>query len=129
MLLNPETPRTSFQTARNYQNPFFFFFNDPATTEFYPLPLPDALPILRAEQVVERCERQPPRDPARHLQPLRMLVEHRVDDVDEGLVAVEEPVPAGEQVALEPALARSEEHTSELQSQSNLVCRLLLEKK
>src|SRR2546427_2777838 len=36
---------------------------------------------------------------------------------------------------VEPALAtswqeiRSEEHTSELQSQSNLVCRLLLEKK
>src|SRR2546430_10027234 len=27
------------------------------------------------------------------------------------------------------ALKRSEEHTSELQSQSNLVCRLLLEKK
>src|SRR2546430_10055134 len=29
----------------------------------------------------------------------------------------------------ERALERSEEHTSELQSQSNLVCRLLLEKK
>src|SRR2546430_7286016 len=28
-----------------------------------------------------------------------------------------------------PAIERSEEHTSELQSQSNLVCRLLLEKK
>src|SRR2546427_2582910 len=28
-----------------------------------------------------------------------------------------------------PGPARSEEHTSELQSQSNLVCRLLLEKK
>src|SRR5688572_32263276 len=28
-----------------------------------------------------------------------------------------------------PATGRSEEHTSELQSQSNLVCRLLLEKK
>src|SRR5256886_12501367 len=28
-----------------------------------------------------------------------------------------------------PSLRRSEEHTSELQSQSNLVCRLLLEKK
>src|SRR2546430_6084013 len=28
-----------------------------------------------------------------------------------------------------PGTARSEEHTSELQSQSNLVCRLLLEKK
>src|SRR5688572_6306754 len=31
--------------------------------------------------------------------------------------------------AWRPAEARSEEHTSELQSQSNLVCRLLLEKK
>src|SRR2546427_2783856 len=30
---------------------------------------------------------------------------------------------------LSPWMARSEEHTSELQSQSNLVCRLLLEKK
>src|SRR5256886_11826475 len=30
---------------------------------------------------------------------------------------------------LPPLTARSEEHTSELQSQSNLVCRLLLEKK
>src|SRR2546430_13543544 len=29
----------------------------------------------------------------------------------------------------EPGVPRSEEHTSELQSQSNLVCRLLLEKK
>src|SRR2546430_10199160 len=28
-----------------------------------------------------------------------------------------------------PKIERSEEHTSELQSQSNLVCRLLLEKK
>src|SRR5205085_12290186 len=34
----------------------------------------------------------------------------------------------GDRDALE-ARARSEEHTSELQSQSNLVCRLLLEKK
>src|SRR2546427_5579348 len=34
--------------------------------------------------------------------------------------------PEGERFARE---ARSEEHTSELQSQSNLVCRLLLEKK
>ena len=34
-----------------------------------------------------------------------MLVEHRVDDVDEGLVAVEEAVAAAEQIALQPALA------------------------
>src|SRR2546430_11875131 len=37
------------------------------------------------------------------------------------------PVSAGPP-AVSPAI-RSEEHTSELQSQSNLVCRLLLEKK
>src|SRR5688572_32231805 len=36
--------------------------------------------------------------------------------------------PDGERVELRRR-ARSEEHTSELQSQSNLVCRLLLEKK
>jgi hypothetical protein len=42
----------------------------------------------------------------RDLQPLRMLVEHRVDDVDEGLVAREEAVATGQQVALEPALAQ-----------------------
>src|SRR2546427_12845395 len=34
-----------------------------------------------------------------------------------------------EQTALRAGCDRSEEHTSELQSQSNLVCRLLLEKK
>ena len=38
-------------------------------------------------------------------QPLDVLVDHGVDDVHEGLVAGEQPVPAGEQVALQPALA------------------------
>src|SRR2546427_2397963 len=42
------------------------------------------------------------------------------DVVVSGQVHVEEPLEVPE---------RSEEHTSELQSQSNLVCRLLLEKK
>src|SRR2546427_7839912 len=38
--------------------------------------------------------------------------------------------PHGPEVELHaPPVPRSEEHTSELQSQSNLVCRLLLEKK
>src|SRR2546430_13585039 len=43
----------------------------------------------------------------------------------------EAPAPRlGETLRVEMrAAARSEEHTSELQSQSNLVCRLLLEKK
>src|SRR2546430_15868443 len=43
-----------------------------------------------------------------------------------------ESVPRSErgvQLRRELRVARSEEHTSELQSQSNLVCRLLLEKK
>src|SRR5256886_15087353 len=34
-----------------------------------------------------------------------------------------------DRLARDPDYERSEEHTSELQSQSNLVCRLLLEKK
>src|SRR2546430_5752044 len=37
--------------------------------------------------------------------------------------------PHARNPASRPGAARSEEHTSELQSQSNLVCRLLLEKK
>src|SRR2546427_7794725 len=41
--------------------------------------------------------------------------------------AVEELKPTADQTGV--ILERSEEHTSELQSQSNLVCRLLLEKK
>src|SRR2546427_8385106 len=38
-------------------------------------------------------------------------------------------VPRQADAAIRGTLTRSEEHTSELQSQSNLVCRLLLEKK
>src|SRR2546430_4412552 len=42
---------------------------------------------------------------------------------------VPKPLAAAVARALAKARERSEEHTSELQSQSNLVCRLLLEKK
>src|SRR3989475_9376881 len=42
---------------------------------------------------------------------------------------LEQPFALPLQVRLQTADGRSEEHTSELQSQSNLVCRLLLEKK
>src|SRR2546430_8766155 len=41
-------------------------------------------------------------------------------------IALAERLP---EVRRKPLRERSEEHTSELQSQSNLVCRLLLEKK
>src|SRR5437588_11239901 len=45
--------------------------------------------------------------------------------------SVEEPEPArpARHQPVHPAARRSEEHTSELQSHSDLVCRLLLEKK
>src|SRR2546430_6707780 len=79
----------------------FFFFNDTATTEIYTLSLHDALPILLREfwPEIARKFRLPFRDQS-------------------------EPGSSG------PGFEkRSEEHTSELQSQSNLVCRLLLEKK
>src|SRR6185437_9484176 len=62
-------------------------------------------PDMGSEEIVEGGNRAPPRQRPRDLQPFGMLVEHRVDDVDEGLVAGEEAVPAGEQVAFEPALA------------------------
>src|SRR5688572_32098309 len=76
-----------------------FFCNDTATTEIYTLSLHDALPILVVAVRV-------------------MRVQVPVLDI---AVAV--------RVRVEVAAPRSEEHTSELQSQSNLVCRLLLEKK
>src|SRR5438309_5502754 len=55
--------------------------------------------------------------------PPRILV---VDDDPSLLAALRETI---EQVITEAIVARSEEHTSELQSQFHLVCRLLLEKK
>src|SRR2546430_12424528 len=45
-----------------------------------------------------------------------------------GLLAIRGGQAVGDEGG-EPVPSRSEEHTSELQSQSNLVCRLLLEKK
>src|SRR2546430_7169972 len=70
--------------------------------------------------------RRPPRST---LFPYTTLFRSRIldDAVDDAVVAV-----AGEEQRVHQNVElrlRSEEHTSELQSQSNLVCRLLLEKK
>ena len=62
-------------------------------------------PHMRREQVVQRGNRPPPGNVPCHLEPLGVLVEHRIDDVNERFVAGEEAVTAGEQVAFEPALA------------------------
>src|SRR5437016_12647234 len=80
---------------------FFFFFNDTATTEIYTLSLHDALPIYPAAGRI-RPQRPDPENLASHI-------------FGDGALLVFD--------------LRSEEHTSELQSLTNLVCRLLLEKK
>src|SRR5713101_9825656 len=80
---------------------FFFFFNDTATTEIYTLSLHDALPI----SFPCACQRD---DVIRDLARRAIGCDHND--------ARDSP-------------HRSEEHTSELQSHVNLVCRLLLEKK
>src|SRR5438105_6128551 len=81
----------------------FFFFNDPPTPEIYTLSLHDALPIWAV--------------------PLAL-----------GSTMASSGTNACTRVfggmgRLRTAKNRSEEHTSELQSRVDLVCRLLLEKK
>src|SRR5688572_32126512 len=61
-----------------------------------------------------------------HRQRAIKIVELRLALQDDKHVVL---VDVGMQAVLAALGARSEEHTSELQSQSNLVCRLLLEKK
>src|SRR2546427_7600868 len=90
---------------------FFFFFNDTATTEIYTLSLHDALPISPL------CQRGAGCFSRQGGGPFPGRIRTRTD-----------PQPLRGMQPLRQA-PRSEEHTSELQSQSNLVCRLLLEKK
>src|SRR2546427_12726609 len=94
---------------------FFFFFNDTATTEIYTLSLHDALPICAHGTGRRNCRARAGGHKGRGLAALRDFLASR------GHVRA-----AGEAGRCR---RRSEEHTSELQSQSNLVCRLLLEKK
>ena len=63
-------------------------------------------PDMGSEQIIEGSDRAPPRDfAACRLQPLRMLVEHRIDEMDEGFVAGKQSMPSGQQIAFQPALA------------------------
>src|SRR5258706_4746160 len=91
---------------------FFFFFNDTATTEIYTLSLHDALPISRRSGTCTSASGRRFRSatpPSETATPCRWA--------------------RSSASGLFPRTERSEEHTSELQSLTNLVCRLLLEKK
>ena len=63
------------------------------------------LPDVGGEQIVQRGDLPAPRQFQRYLQPLGVLAEHRVDDANEGLIAVEQPVPPGQQISFQPTLA------------------------
>src|SRR5260370_20209592 len=95
----------------------FFFFNDTATTEIYTLSLHDALPILFALFALGFAAL------ASVIGSLYMLHRFWALTVDR-LADSQHPIMVATRQGI-----RSEEHTSELQSHLNLVCRLLLEKK
>src|SRR2546430_16788202 len=85
----------------------FFFFNDTATADIYTLSQHDPLPIYK--YLIPEDSHAP------------VCAQSRVSNQFPSTRA-----------RIHPNLAtreRSEEHTSELQSQSNIVCRLLLQKK
>src|SRR5256885_10659605 len=98
---------------------FFFFFNDTATTEIYTLSLHDALPIslnlrfndLPVEEILAWAWKS-----------FGSRAAIGTSFQGAGLVMID-------LCRLNHFDFRSEEHTSELQSPCNLVCRLLLEKK
>src|SRR5256885_6330860 len=101
----------------------FFFFNDTATTEIYTLSLHDALPIsllcVAAGGVCGLASAVPQNAAIQRITPNHMR--GRVTAIYLFMF-----IFFG---AFGGQLIRSEEHTSELQSPCNLVCRLLLEKK
>src|SRR5207247_10555504 len=96
---------------------FFFFFNYPAPTQIFTLSLHDALPISPplpgSELRSKRCTMAS--------RPLRS----HAAGLFHWLIGKRRAISAGDGSDRN----RSEEHTSELQSRVDLVCRLLLEKK
>src|SRR5690606_41373820 len=107
-LLSSTSPPDSLSTA-------------PPPTELYTLPLHDALPICPAGRLLARGDHRRGRNAdATSGRPSQPALRHRAGRADpRAHLHRREPAPPD----------RSEEHTSELQSRENLVCRLLLEKK
>src|SRR5207253_9644928 len=99
----------------HFHTVYFVLFDVPPSSEFYTLSLHDALPISR-EQVTSLFEDERRAE-------LETLAAWAARSSDGSLADLPDE-PSGEVWD-----ARSEEHTSELQSRGHLVCRLLLEKK
>src|SRR5690606_41488185 len=101
-------------SQRSWHSVLPFFFTVPPPPAIYPLSLHDALPISGS---IGTAVAQP-------ASPKPRAAVATVAAIPRNMLAflITEPAyPCG--------LGRSEEHTSELQSRENLVCRLLLEKK
>src|SRR5690242_21166183 len=96
----------------------FFLWNNTPITDIYTLSLHDALPILVSQRLVARTSRHGLSD--RH-ETAAVILDAETFRASEVVAATQAATPG--------AVGRSEEHTSELQSHVNLVCRLLLEKK
>src|SRR5258706_5706763 len=103
---------------------FFFFFNDTATTEIYTLSLHDALPICSCAAPWRRRRASPTSSRF-----CRSWDRGARSKACEPAARCRRPSRAWLPRRPTPGPRRSEEHTSELQSLTNLVCRLLLEKK
>src|SRR5206468_7656297 len=101
---------------------FLFFVNASAPTEIYPLSLHDALPILRLASINSTS---PPTGV--HARPV--ATPGRLVRIATSFSNLRGPRIGGKSDESIFTCCRSEEHTSELQSRSDLVCRLLLEKK
>src|SRR5437588_7971965 len=94
----------------------YLFFNDTATTEIYTLSLHDALPISRPTPTPgSPSTARPTNWGCAPTPPCFTVISRRPG--------------TGSTTCAGSGGRRSEEHTSELQSHSDLVCRLLLEKK
>src|SRR5687768_18384919 len=96
------------------------FFTDPPPTEIYTLSLHDALPICRQAEARQRQRRHNRGDHRSKMSRLPFLP--RCGHIPRLFWC-------DSMACRDDATARSEEHTSELQSRLHLVCRLLLEKK
>src|SRR5438093_3141680 len=113
--------RFCFFSVSSFPLVFFFFFNDTATTEIYTLSLHDALPILWSPNCWWTFTPT--------FAPASALTKASPYTGPSGQPGPHATNPTSPSARKTDSRTRSEEHTSELQSLTNLVCRLLLEKK